>query len=176
MKFDFTNSYKSIIHSATFRMDKLLPSEWAEKHRVMTSDVSSFPGPFRYDKTPYLIEIINHLSLKSDARVVAIMKGGQIGYSTGVIENGIGWIIDESPAPILLTSGDKDLAKEMMEKRIDQMIDSCGLRYKIRPNSMRKRNQRTGDTSLSKPESISFFFEAAFSGVSNSSMLIETTL
>lgn len=148
--YDFTETCKSVINSSSFRMNKLDPSEWAEKHRVMSSDVSSFPGKYSYDLTPYLREIVDHLSLKSNARIVAVMKGGQIGFSTGLIENGIGWIISESPAPILLTSGDKDLSKEMMEKRIDQMIDSCGLRNRIRPNAMRKRNQRTGDTSHSK--------------------------
>ena len=38
----------------------------------------------------------------------------------------------------------------MMDKKIDGMIDSCGLRDKIRPNVLRARNQRTGDTSKGK--------------------------
>jgi phage terminase large subunit GpA-like protein len=37
-----------------------------------------------------------------------------------------------------------------MNKKIDQMIDSCGLRQLIRPNVVKKRNNRTGDTSKSK--------------------------
>lgn len=139
-----------ILDSHKFKLSKVLPSNWAENHRVMTTEVSSFPGKFSYEKTPYLVEIVNHLSQESPARIVAIMKGAQIGFSTGVIENGIGWIISEAPAPILLTSGDKELSKEMVEKRIDQMIDSCGLRHMIRPNTIRRRNQRTGDTSQSK--------------------------
>lgn len=139
-----------IIDAHIFQMSDVKPSVWAEAHRIMSTEVSSFPGKFSYEKTPYLREIVDHLSLESDARIVAVMKGAQIGFSTGVIENGIGWIIDEAPAPILLTSGDKELSKEMMEKRIDQMIDSCGLRGMIKPNTIRKRNQRTGDTSQSK--------------------------
>lgn len=139
-----------LIDAHNYKLSDILPADWSEKYRVMSSDVSTFPGKYSYERTPYLREIINHLSLESPARVIAVMKGAQIGFSTGVIENGIGWIISQAPAPILLTSGDKELSKEMMEKRIDQMIDSCGLRHLIRPNSMRKRNQRTGDTSQSK--------------------------
>jgi len=37
-----------------------------------------------------------------------------------------------------------------MSGKIDQMIDSCGLRPLIKPNTLRKRNQRTGDTNKSK--------------------------
>lgn len=139
-----------VLHGHRYRIKKQDPATWSEAHRILSTDVSSFPGKYSYERTPYLKEIINHLSLESPARIIAVMKGAQIGFSTGVIENGIGWIISEMPAPVLLTSGDKDLSKEMMEKRIDQMIDSCGLRHMIRPNAMRKRNQRTGDTSQSK--------------------------
>lgn len=146
---DLRQAYE-IIDAHDFRVSTILPSVWAEKNRVMSTDVSSFPGQYSYKKTPYLKELINCLSVDHPARVVAVMKGAQIGFSTGVIENGIGWIISENPAPILLISGDKELSKEIVEKRIDQMIDSTGIRHLIRPNTLRKRNQRTGDTSTSK--------------------------
>jgi phage terminase large subunit GpA-like protein len=78
------------------------------------------------------------------------MKGAQIGFSTGVIEGGIGWIISENPGNILFLTGHADLSEEAMNSKVDQMIDSCGLRPLIRPNVIRTRNQRTGDTSKSK--------------------------
>jgi phage terminase large subunit GpA-like protein len=132
------------------KLSNIKPSQWAENHRVMTSEVSSFPGKFRYDRTPYLREIVDHLSPDSDARVLAIMKGAQLGFSTGVIESGIGWIISENPGNIMLLTGHADLAEEAMSGKVDQMIDSCGLRNLIKPNTLRKRNQRTGDTNKSK--------------------------
>ena len=91
------NQAYQIIDAHDFRISNVLPSVWSEKHRVMTTDVSSFPGQFSYDKTPYLKEIINCLSAEHPARIIAVMKGAQIGFSTGVIENGIGWIISENP-------------------------------------------------------------------------------
>jgi phage terminase large subunit GpA-like protein len=78
------------------------------------------------------------------------MKGTQIGFTAGVIENGIGYIIAEAPGPIMFLSGHADLSEEIMTTRIDQMIDSCGLRPLIKPNTLRKRNSRTGDTNKSK--------------------------
>ena len=116
----------------------------------MTKDVSPFPGRFNYDRTPYLREPINCLSQNHPARIVAVMKGAQIGFSAGVIENGIGYIIDQQPSNILFLSGDKELSTEAMTGKIDQMIESCGLRHLIRPNIASKRNVRTGDTATSK--------------------------
>ena len=147
---DFNKIATSIIDSHNFKISDIQPSVWAEANRIMTTDVSSYPGKFSYSITPYVREIIDCLSAENPARIIAIMKGAQIGMSTGLIENGIGWIIDQAPAPIILMSGDKELSKEIIEKRVDQMIDSCGLRNQIRPNSLRHRNQRTGDTTASK--------------------------
>jgi len=78
------------------------------------------------------------------------MKGAQLGASAGVIENGLGWIIDQKPVDVLFLTGHIDLAEESMSGRIDEMIDSCGLRPLIGPNTLRKKNQRTGDTNQAK--------------------------
>ena len=141
---------KDIISFAPPYLSTLSPSEWSEAHRVMTSDVSPFPGKFSYDRTPYLREPIDCLAADHPARVVVVQKGAQIGFSTGVIENGIGWIMSQNPGNILLAARDESLVKTMMESKIDQMIDSCGLRDMIRPTTLRKKNSRTGDTSTSK--------------------------
>lgn len=143
-------SMRTILESNDHLLTDVRPSDWAEQHRVMTSDVSPYPGKFSYKRTPYLIEPVNCLSPSHPARIIAVMKGAQIGFSTGVIESGIGWIMDQNPGNIMFLTGDKELSKESMERKIDQMIDSCGLRAIIGPQTIRKRNQRTGDTSHSK--------------------------
>ena len=131
-------------------LDDITPAEWAEERRVMTKDVSAFPGRWDYNRTPYTREIINTLSQNDPARIIAIMKGAQIGISAGLIENGIGYIIDQQPSNVLFLSGDAELSEEAMTGKIDQMIESCGLRHLIRPNIASKRNVRTGDTAKSK--------------------------
>lgn len=140
----------NILEAARFHISDISPSDWTEKKRMMTSEVSPFPGPFDYDRVPYFREIVNHVQRSSPAREIAFMKGAQIGASTGVIESAIGYIISEDPGPILFFTGHIDLTKKAMNGKIDQMIDSTGLRPMIRPNVLRKKNQRTGDTNLSK--------------------------
>lgn len=132
------------------KVSNIKPSDWAESKRIMTSEVSPFPGPFRYKRSPFAREIVDFFSPDHPGRIGAIMKGVQIGLTSSVIENAIGWIIDQNPGNILYLSGAKELSEEAMNTRIDNMIDTCGLRHLIRPNVRKKRNQRTGDTSESK--------------------------
>ncbi len=141
---------EDILDAGVYLLSDISPSKWNEKHRVMTSDVSPFPGKFSYKLTPYLVEIIDTLSSDHPARIIAVMKGAQVGFSTGVIEGGIGYIIDQDPGNTLFLTGHSDLAEEAMNGKIDQMIDSCGLRPLIRPNVLRAKNMRTGDTNKSK--------------------------
>ena len=139
-----------ILDASKFLLSDVRPSEWTEQNRVMNSDETPVPGAFSYAYTPYLKEVVDCLSDNHPARIVAVMKGAQIGFSTGVIESGIGWVISQSPGNILFLSGHQELSEEAMNGKIDKMIDSCGLRHLIKPNVLRKRNQRTGDTSKSK--------------------------
>lgn len=146
----YEKQIEEILDGAGHSLTNVKPSEWAEKNRIMTSEVSPFPGPFSYDRTPYLREVIDCMSPDHDARIIAVMKGIQIGFSAGVIENGIGWIMSQNPGNILFLARDDILVKQAMNMKIDQMIDSCGLRSIIGPNVIRKKNMRTADTSLGK--------------------------
>lgn len=139
-----------LIEASRQLISDIKPSAWAEGRRIMTSEISPFPGPYTYARTPYHREIIDCLDPNHPARRIAVMKGAQIGFSAGVIENGIGWIISECPGPIMFLSGAPDLSEEAMDLRIDQMIESCGIRHLIRPNVLKKKNARSGDTRKSK--------------------------
>ena len=110
---------------------------------------SPYPGPWSYNRTPYMREIIDCLSTDHPARVIAFMKGAQQGASAGTIVPGIGWIISQNPGNILFLTGHSDLSEEAILK-VDEMIDNCGLRPMIRPNVLRAKNSRTGDTNKSK--------------------------
>jgi phage terminase large subunit GpA-like protein len=139
-----------ILEKDDFLFSDIKPSKWAEEHRVMTTEVSAFPGPFKYDRTPYLREVVDTLRPDHPAKRIAVMKGAQIGFSTGVIENGVGYLMSEHPCNILIAARDEGLMKDMMDKKIDQMINSCGLHHMLGPNNPRARNMRTGDTSTGK--------------------------
>lgn len=146
----FKAQFYDILDASKFLLSDVKPSEWAEQNRIMGSDETSRPGPFNYQYTPYLKEVVDCLAEVHPARVIVVKKGGQIGFSTGVIENGMGWIIAQNPCNVLFLSGHQDLSEEAMNGKIDKMIESCGLRHLIKASILRKRNKRTGDTARSK--------------------------
>lgn len=126
----------------------LLPevSEWAEKNRFMTSKVSNITGNFSYDNTPYAKEIANCFSKNSPIREIAIMKGVQLGFTTAIFENVIGYSIAHDPSPMMLVSGDLKLLKDFKTIKIDNLIDNSNLREKIIAETDNRHSRRTGDT------------------------------
>lgn len=142
---NYTSTLLKLIDSAKVELSNLLPSEWAEKNRVMTSDLSAVEGKFSYKNSPYTREIVDCLSESHPSDTIVVIKGAQIGFSAGVIENGIGWTISENPGNILFLVGHEDLVKDSA-KKLDQMIDGSGIRDLIKSNVKRKRNTKSGDT------------------------------
>lgn len=137
---------EEIINSSHTQLSDIKPSDWVEQNVVMGKP---FPGPFRYDKTPYTRKIVDCLAPDHPARVIAVMKGAQIGFSAGVIYAGICWMIKNNPGNTFLTVGSPELIEKAMEK-LDQIIDSTGLRKYIFSQAQRKRATKTGDTNLGK--------------------------
>jgi hypothetical protein len=132
------------------RITRKRPSEWATEKRVMPNGLTSLPGPFRWETTPYLREIIDCFATSSPIQKVAIMKGAQLGLSVGVLENLIGWIIDVEPGPTLFVTADKELAESVVETRVDRMIESAGIAHKIFAQVEKAHGRKTGDTKSKK--------------------------
>lgn len=124
--------------------------EWAENKRVLTSEYSSIPGKYRFKNSPFLREILDCFSINSPVREFAVMKGSQLGFTVGVIENAIGYIIDVAPAPMMYLTADKDLAKANIETRIDSMLSTSDIQAKIGSNTQKKHSHKTGDTATKK--------------------------
>ena len=128
------------------RIIKKLPSAWAEEKRILPAGLTPLPGPFRWDVVPYLKEIIDCFSPSSGINKIAIMKGAQLGFSVGILENLIGWIIDCQPGPTMFVSADKELAEATTELRIDRMIQTAGIADKIFSQTEKKHGKKTGDS------------------------------
>jgi phage terminase large subunit GpA-like protein len=129
------------------QISNLSPVEWAEKNRILTKDITPWPGPMNYGRTPYLKEIANSIMQSDPGQVFAIMKGSQIGFSIGGIFTMLGWIIAESPANTLFIVNDDEGLKRAMQGPVDQMINSSGIGHLIKAQNIRSgRNQKTGDT------------------------------
>ena len=127
-------------------------SEWATKKRYLPPELSRNSGHWSNDVTPYLVEIMDCFSQHSFIKDVAFMKGAQIGATTGILENFIGYIIDHAPGPTLYVNADKDMAELGIELRIDRMIQSAGLSDKIYSQSKQddRYNRKTGSTKSKK--------------------------
>jgi phage terminase large subunit GpA-like protein len=95
-------------------------SIWAERHRVVT--MSSRPGPWRNDLTPYLTGIMDALAFPS-VRTGILCKAPQVGGSEGV-NNFIGSRIDRDPGPALYVFPESNTARENSQDRILPMIES----------------------------------------------------
>jgi phage terminase large subunit GpA-like protein len=146
---DYLEQFDEIIDDSQVKISNIKPSEWAEQNRIMSTDVSPVKGKFKFKNSPYTREIIDCLAPDHPARRVAVIKAAQIGLSVGLIENGIGWIIDQHPGNILYLCGHSDLIKPTV-KKIDTMIDACGLRAQIKSTTKRVRNTKSGDTDTMK--------------------------
>ena len=108
-----------------------------------------FPGPLRYDRTPYTREIIDCFAPDHPAKVIAFMKGAQFGGTATIMIPLIGWLIEHHPANIIMTVGHDSLVDEAMTK-IDLMLDQTGLRKFIKPTAQRNRAAKSGDTNTKK--------------------------
>ena len=54
-------------------------SEWADRHRILSSRAASEAGPYRTDRTPYMRGIMDALSPAHPASRVVFMKSAQVG-------------------------------------------------------------------------------------------------
>lgn len=73
-------------------LERLSVSQWADRHRILTSKQSGETGRWRTSRNPMLREIMDCLSAHSNVREIWIMKSSQVGV-TETIVNWIGYII-----------------------------------------------------------------------------------
>lgn len=133
-----------------YQMIKPMPDEWCERSIILPESTTKFPGPFKYNLTPYCREMVNHVHTDSPVRYIAVMKSSQCGVTAGVVIPAICYTIDQDPDPILFTAADKIMAGRTIKERLDPILWASKLDHRIRPNAIKKQNRRTGDTEFSK--------------------------
>lgn len=132
----------------------MLVSEWAERNRVLPRSGAAEPGPWRNSRTPYLVEIMDTLSVSSRAKEVVFCKGAQIGATEG----GLNWmlyLIDQLPGPILAFQPTDETASDWSKQRVSPSIQQCeAVRKKIQP----AKSRSSGNTILRKEFDGGFLF------------------
>lgn len=125
---------------------RITVSEWADKNRYLDSKSSAEPGLYRTNRTPYVQEIADNLSVTSIVRYVVVMKGAQVGL-TELGNNWIGYIIDCAPGPILSVQPTDNMTERNSKMRIAPMIENCPtLRKRIKS----ARSRDSGNTLTQK--------------------------
>lgn len=125
--------------------EDLTVSKWAAKYRVLSRESSAEAGPWRNERTPYMVEPMDAFN---DPKVheIAIVAGSQTGKSETQL-NTIGYIIDQDPASTLYVQPNLDDAKKFSRLRIAPMFrDSARLRSKV--SEVKSRD--AGNTVLQK--------------------------
>lgn len=107
-----------------FRPPKLQTvSEWADENRVLVSESSSEPGPWRTDRAPYQREIMDAFTQPGIWKIV-IMASAQVG-KTELELNMMGRAIDVDPGPMLFIQPTDDFAEDFSKRRVAPMIKAC---------------------------------------------------
>lgn len=124
----------------------LTVSEWADKHRRLSSKASAEPGPWRTNRTPYLREPMDCLSSNSPIQRVVMMFAAQTG-KTEAGANWLGYVIDHAPGPMLLVQPTVEMAKRLSKQRLESLItETPVLAEKIAPS----RSRDSGNTMFAK--------------------------
>ena len=78
--------------------EKLSPSQWAERHRILAKGQSSIPGHWRNANAPYLVPIMDLCGVPG-LSVLTVVKPAQVGVSEA-FRNVLGWIAHTDPDPV----------------------------------------------------------------------------
>lgn len=125
--------------------ENLTVTEWAECKRYLSTEASAEPGLWRTSRTPYLRAIMDAFT-DPKVRHIVFVAASQVG-KTEVINNMIGYIIDQNPGSILFVHPTTIDAREFSKLRIAPMIrDSPALRRRISA----PKSRDSGNTLLQK--------------------------
>lgn len=118
--------------------EKLTVSQWADRHRKLSSKSSAESGDWRTDRNPLLREPMDALSDHHPCSQVTAMFCSQFGKSE-ILNNWVGYTIDHAPAPMLLIEPTVEVMERYSKQRIEPMLASAAtLREKV--PSARKRD------------------------------------
>ncbi len=110
----------------------LTVSQWAEEFRYLSPESSAEPGKWKNKRTPYLVDIMNILSPFSGHQEIVMDFASQTG-KTEVLNNFVGYVIDQDPGPILIIQENiKPMAETWSKDRLDPMLrDTLCLKGKV---------------------------------------------
>lgn len=130
----FKNGYYSLLSS--FRpKPRITISQWADTYRFIAEGLSSMPGKWDTDNTPYMREVLDVFN-QHDVNLVVVMASSQVG-KTEIGLNMIGYYSHQEPSAIMYLLPTDDAAKKFSETRIKTTIESTPVLNAIFTNKSR---------------------------------------
>jgi phage terminase large subunit GpA-like protein len=100
--------------------ESLTVSQWADRHRVLSSAATPTPGPWRTDREPWQRGLMD--AIHEEADTIVVMKSAQVGVTESLMLNTIGYHIAQDPGPMLLVEPSEALARRVSKNRLAFML------------------------------------------------------
>ena len=95
-------------------------AQWAERYRVLAEN-TALPGRFSFQITPFLRGIVETINDKRVRKVVC-QKSAQVGWTDGVMNNYIGYVIHVDPSSMAIMFPREATYKKYTELKLEPMI------------------------------------------------------
>lgn len=130
-------------------MRRLSVAEWAEDQRIVPAESGTrYPGPWRNDRAPHLVEIMHALGPEDAAEDVVFVKSAQVGGSEVGI-NFFGWAVCQDPGPMITVLPSHDESLKYVRTKMQPAIDeSPALRSRVL--EMQSRGERGSTASYKR--------------------------
>lgn len=123
----------------------LTVSEWADRYRRLSPESSAEAGSWVTDRAEYQRGIMDAFNDPTINQII-VMSSAQVG-KTEILNNVVGYHIDQDPSPILVVQPTLDMAQTWSKDRLAPMLrDSPNLNGKIAD----PRTRDSGNTTLHK--------------------------
>ncbi|MFR7629561.1 MAG: phage terminase large subunit family protein [Lachnospira eligens] len=87
---------------------------------MLDSKSSAIPGPWNNEITPYLTGVMDEFNNYETSKIIFV-KPTQVG-GTEALQNMIGYIVMQDPAPTMIVYPTETLAKSISENRLQPML------------------------------------------------------
>lgn len=115
------NHAYNVVARACMPRERLTVSQWADKHRWVSSKQSGEYGPWRTSRNPMLREIMDSLSDSSNVSEVVVMKSSQVGLTEATV-NWTGYVMDYAPGPMMIFMPTLSLRDEWRLQKLNPLL------------------------------------------------------
>lgn len=105
-------------------------SQWAAKHRVLSGKGSAEAGPWRNDRNPPQVEIMDCCSARSPVTDIVAILPIQFGKSE-IEMNILGYTMTENPMPIMLALPAEVSMNKLIDQKLNPLIETTPAVQKV---------------------------------------------